>query len=184
MKNKFFEVQNKQPVDFRINKQPLCWWKKHLFLFRLLFSVSVVCCFFYLLTCCLSFQQNQLNRFRLLYYELCVPLQVWSYCDFGNFALIAKNSNVIHESCAIMLLHSGAVWWDPFHSSQLDCVLEVYAKHVRPADRLPVQPGLHGQPWPAHQRADLSACWRRSHQHAVAAQLHLVRCGADAENCF
>lgn len=74
-----------------------------------------------------------------------------------------------------MLLHSGAVWWDPFHSSQPDCLLEVYAKHIRRADRLPIQPGLHGQPWPAHQRADLSACWRRSHQHAVAAQLHLVR---------
>lgn len=54
----------------------------------------------------------------------------------------------------------------------------MYAEHIRPAGWLPIQPGVHGLARSAHQRTDLSACWRRSHQHAVSAQLRLVRCGA------
>lgn len=78
------------------------------------------------------------------------------------------------ESLNVMM-RSGAVGRHPLHPAQPDRVLEVHGQHVGPADRLPLQPGLHGQPGPAQQRADLGACRRRRHQHAVAAQLSLVR---------
>lgn len=92
------------------------------------------------------------------------------------------NSKQLHSylkfDCKLCALRSGALWWDPFHSSQPDRLLEVHTEHIRPAGRLPLQPRVHGHPWSAHQCADLSACWWRSHRHAVYSQLHLVRCDA------
>lgn len=69
----------------------------------------------------------------------------------------------------------GAVWRDPLHTAQPGRVLEVWRQRVRPAGGLPLQPGVHGRARPAVQRPDLSARRRRSHQHAVAAQLRLVK---------
>lgn len=97
------------------------------------------------------------NQLRFLF--------LWSSFDKRGF----------HFNIWCVCVCSGAVWRDPLHSAQPDCILEVHAEHVGPADRLPIQPRLHGPPGTAHQRADLSACRRRSHQHAVTAQLHLVR---------
>lgn len=91
-------------------------------------------------------------------------------------------SNRLHSylksDCKLCALRSGAVWWDPFHSSQPDRLLEVHTEHIGPAGRLPIQPRVHGRPRSAHQCADFSACWWRSHRHAVYSKLHLVRCGA------
>lgn len=74
-----------------------------------------------------------------------------------------------------VVMYSGAVRWHPLHPTQPDGVLEVHGEHVGPADRLPLQPRLHGPPGAAQQRADLGASGWGRHQHAVTAQLCLVR---------
>lgn len=93
------------------------------------------------------------------------------------FTLICESFIGLFFHC----VHSGAVWWDPLHPPQLDCILEVYAEHFRPADRLSLQPRINGEPRDTHQCADFSASRRRRHQHAVSASLHLVRSKAGEE---
>lgn len=98
---------------------------------------------------------------------------------FRRFCCVTSLGLINTTSATLFFIHcTGPVWWDPLHPPQPDCILEVYAEHLRPADRLSLQPRVHGESQGAHQRADLGAGRRRRHQHAVPASIHLVRCKA------
>lgn len=95
-----------------------------------------------------------------------------------DFTLLKLEASLFISDCYTVLLCSGAVGWDSFHSSQPGRVLEVYVKHNRPAAGLPLQPGLYELSRASHQRPDLGVRWWRRDQHAVSAQRHLVKCDA------